>query len=580
MFMERHLLRPETSATKDWLSLATAVRTFDADVVVLVARKMPRLIEALELTFGPRAICVSDQAIPFVQRELSNARVAIVDDVWNVGTTMKEAKKRVEAAGAKAIGLFAVAAKNAPAALREGVHLTSVTSLTAEDYYDLVEFAPRLLRLVSKPYDADFPIVQCILRAPFSCWSDCWAWLQAKYGERAHSTSDESQLVAGLGRATIDISAKSGWTLKARLYFDFNAQRCNVIPMALAPHLPLANDYPTGSLSSTLFAAFERLLPAESSRDESDVREGLARAQTFCDSVLHTGLIVDAVEGLLQRANVAPFSNNDVFMQFGPAAAAACLECFAREHAPTSSTDLDRFAQGRHAAAPDHANCSLIDEGSIADQAARLLKDGHSTLAFEALFRRLGEVVGADDPAAYSLVWPYSKEQIDNNPYLRLRLGFTYRDLVRFFRQHWNDQHGSARPLDLVVSDLLDCFIDYGAVVPTMCFANNTCTRVYRKGEANPKWDEEITRLRFALKCLSKDDRDSLMQRGGRTRVSKISAILALSGEVPTALRAGSLERGTAGVLSPSVVEKAGGDLTGVMRRLGLWDSIADDPSA
>ncbi|MHC2284099.1 hypoxanthine-guanine phosphoribosyltransferase [Bradyrhizobium diazoefficiens] len=74
--------------------LVNGVRDYSPDLVVLVARKMPRLVEALNLSLGD-AVCVSDHAIPFVHPNIKGARVAIVDDIWNVGTTMLRARDRV-----------------------------------------------------------------------------------------------------------------------------------------------------------------------------------------------------------------------------------------------------------------------------------------------------------------------------------------------------------------------------------------------------------------------------------------------------------------------------------------------------
>ncbi len=149
-----------------WATLADKVREFDPDVVVLVARKMPRLMEALHLDLGSNAICVSDKAIPFVQKDLRNARVAIVDDVWNVGTTMLHARDKVLAAGPSTIRLFALSAKDMNEARRQGVNLILGGSLPEDQYKTLVGSVPRVLKLMAKPYDVDFPIIQTLLSAP------------------------------------------------------------------------------------------------------------------------------------------------------------------------------------------------------------------------------------------------------------------------------------------------------------------------------------------------------------------------------------------------------------------------------
>jgi len=153
-----------------WQALVDGVRDYSPDLVVLVARKMPRLVEALNLSLGDYAVCVSDHAIPFVHQNIKGARVAIVDDIWNVGTTMLRARDRVLLAAPREVQLFALAAKNAETALESGVNLALPRSLPAERHRILVDAVPRALRCVAKPYDVDFPIVPCTIRAPFSSW--------------------------------------------------------------------------------------------------------------------------------------------------------------------------------------------------------------------------------------------------------------------------------------------------------------------------------------------------------------------------------------------------------------------------
>jgi hypothetical protein len=114
----------------------------------------------------------------------------------------------------------------------------------------------------------------------------------------------------------------------------------------------------------------------------------------------------------------------------------------------------------------------------------------------------------------------------------------------------------------------MDSFVDQGAMVPTITLQGDICTRVYRKGEANPNWDEELARLQYAITKLGEADRQELLGHG-RTRIAKIAAIMAMSSNVPTTLVVGSLERGNVGMLRKSVVERDGGEVTGLLRRLG-----------
>jgi hypothetical protein len=554
-----------------WQSLVDAVRTYSPDIVVLVARKMPRLVEALNLTLGDDAICVSDHAIPFVHRDLTNARVAVVDDIWNIGTTMLRARDRVLLAQPKEVRLFALAAKNAGTALEAGVNLSLPRSLPAERHRVLVDAVPRALRCVAKPYDVDFPIVPCALRAPFSSWQDCWQWLSDKFGDFVHSTVDDTQVAAGVARASINLPRIGGWTIKARLYFDFKAASCNFVPMALAPSLSLANDYPPDSFSAALFEAVMKCLdggPTLAADLDAENRDGIARVNTFCDSVLISDALLEQCSGLFHKDSLVPFSLKDFGTQFGPTAQKNCEGLIEREFRPLSYSELETHLGSDRRPIPDPSEY-LIGNGSIVDRAKGYLTCGLSRLALDALIQDLARCVGADDPAAYALSKPYTSDEIRESPYLRLRIGFTYEELTALFRKHYLDLWHSLQSPELMVSDLLDVFIDHGAIVPTFTLTKDACTRVYRKGEANPRWDDEITRLLFTIKSMAEPERKELLEQG-RTRIAKINAILALSGAFETSLTAGAFERGNVGLLVNSVVEREGAELTGLMRRFGL----------
>ncbi len=193
---------------------------------------------------------------------------------------------------------------------------------------------------------------------------------------------------------------------------------------------------------------------------------------------------------------------------------------------------------------------SLLEENRLTAGASLRLQEGFPSLALDALLTDLAAAVGADDPREYSLSKPYTSAQIEKEPYLRLRLGYSYRELVEIFRHNFDDVFRilQGTSVELLVSSLMDTFIDRGAIVPTFPMYGTTCVRIYRKGEANPRWDKEIARLQFALASLKEADRKELLARG-RTRIAKINAILALSGAIPSSLSAAGFERGTVGSL-------------------------------
>lgn len=565
--------------TEDWAALSDSIKQYDADVIVLVARKMPRLVEALRLNLGDRAICVSDHAIPFMHDDLSNARVAIVDDVWNVGSTMMRAQRRVESANPRAVRLFALGARNAPAARELGAHLAIPRSLAPDQYRSIVDSVPRALSLMPKPYDVDFPIIPCLLRPGFRSWEDCWCWLKAQFGDYAHSTVDEVQLAAGYARATVNFVGDANWRVKARLYFDLRESVCNLVPMALTPNLSRTNDYPSDTLSSAMFDVLTRALEGAqmsssdinvgAHSDAGEETDGPARAKIFCDSLLITRMILESFDGLLQRETLEPFSRIDFSMQFGRSVVDSYTQLSNSTFHELTRNEFESYVCDRQVL-EGATSYSLLSEDRISGRARELLVNGFPILALDALLTDLGDAVGADQPDEYALRKPYTPDEIKLEPYLRLRLGFTYEEIVGFFRENLNELWTGSQQVELVVSSLIDLFIDRGAIVPTFTLHHNACHRVYRKGEANSRWEDEVARCLYALDALGEAERADLVDRN-RTRVAKIIAIMSFSNTIDTDLTVGALERGTVGMLKPSVVEQRGRELTGYMRRIGKW---------
>ena len=258
-------------------------------------------------------------------------------------------------------------------------------------------------------------------------------------------------------------------------------------------------------------------------------------------------------------------------MHFGPVLRDSASSSSASSFAKSAKVKFRIMsARDKNCLCLNRAGCQPTS--ALSGRLASFLREGLPALALDVLLNDLGRVVGANDPSEYSLEWPYNKEDIQKNPYLRLRLGFTFEEIVSIFRSEFSNRWLPSKAVELLVSALIDAFIDDGAMVPTFTLHGGACARVYRKGEANPRWDEEFRRLQFAVQSLPEKDRKDLMGRG-RTRIAKINAILAMSSAGDgTSLSPGALERGTVGTLTPSVVERHAGELTGLMRRLGLWD--------
>ena len=140
-------------------------------------------------------------------------------------------------------------------------------------------------------------------------------------------------------------------------------------------------------------------------------------------------------------------------------------------------------------------------------------------------------------------------------------------ELVDFLRVHVRTGLGGSTP-EATTSALIDTFVDLGAVVPTITYSDGPCLRVYRKGEASPRWDTDLSRMALALSQLKG-------QEVSRTRVSKVAAILAFSSAGNNSgLRVSAAERGTVAVMGKSVVEQSEVEITTYLLRTGLWGKL------
>lgn len=555
-----------------WSKLAAAVNRFDPDVVVLVARKMPRLLDVMPLELDNNVVYISDQAIPFAYKTLENARVAIVDDLLNIGTTLNNAVRRVEACQPASVRAFVLGARDWKDAKKSKTFTVVRGSLNDQVYESFVNLIPQILLKAPKPFDADFPILECTLAMPYSNWNECRNWLQHRFGDRVHFLSEDWQLEIGFPRAAITLDHSHGWIIKTRLYFDFNNSVCNVVPMALAPVLPLKNDYPADTPSHKAFDALVNSLKNGNCKDSN--YGALARANTFCDALMSANIVLEALDGLLVKNNPEPFSRDDFLVQFGNAATQACLLALSDANFDCSRSDLYSFLEKRNAL--DMAakkNDELIYNSSISEQAITFFQKDLPELGMQALFSNLAKVTGADDPGRYDLTVPYSREEIKKSPYLRLRIGLTYKQISKLIGQHLNLKSIGDKQIEYVVSALMDTFIDVGACVPTSMLlpGGNACVRAYRKGESNPQWDKGFSYIHYALDALGKEEKKKIIEKGERTRVSKIIGILAITGHAPKQFSIGALERGNASILANSVVEPESGESTGLMRKLGMW---------
>jgi len=562
----KHKFNSELAAlfsVENWRMLAKHICDFRPDVVVLIARKMPRLAEVLQLHFGDHVVVISDLAIPFCHRIIHGKRVAIVDDVINYGSTMNNARTMIQACGASAYRLFALAAKDHSNSMDlPDFWLVSSDHMNESKYKDFVRQVPAALQLVSKPYDMDYPLFNCIVRPPFNSGSDVYGWFHERFGNRLHVLTTEREQTHGLSRLSVDFSEWEGTYLKARFYFDFNSGECNVVPMVIPAHFSNKVTYDRTTWAGAVWATLIELLGDAPIGTSLWREEPLARAELFVHSLAFARRVLSETNEVVTLGSALPFSHEDAILVFGPEVVSIILEMNEERELQFCDLDKEYFKNlGVHCTKnPFRDNLPAEELTRIEQNGNEMIEKGDLAGAFHSIFEGLAIATGATDANHYSLSWPFSSEEIVDKPYLRLRIGFTFKDLVSFFEPRISRFLRSSLSAQGLISAFLDHYIDSGSLVPAIANYGGVFYRIYRKGENN-FWDEETNRTLYALKCLN--------EPLSLTRLAKLQAILSFTSEVSTTLVPEAFERGYVGVLPPSVVDRSGAEFGRFLLRIG-----------
>jgi hypothetical protein len=539
-----------------WIALAHRVRAFQPDVVVLIARKMPRLLELLDLEFGPTALVLSDMAIPFSHAFIRGRRVAVVDDLVNVGSTLRHAADCIHACDASEVRFFALG-KRAHSLVDERVECLNDEPLSPAHYAELAAGVPDGLRRLNKPYDLEFPIIPCRLLPPLRSSAQLMSILRDSPRTAAVHDVTPRPAIAGLTRITADLHSDQPGNFKVRLYINTNTQCCNLVPFAIPTDLdaPLPELSPLSqSILTHLTYALSTAPPAASLWDA----EPRCRARMFVRSL---ELGTDFLESMGRWLVIddSPFSMPDALLLFGPSCAR-----LADADAATSS-ESPACQSRRQDSNDDSPFWTNIIENPQTALLKKIVESADCSLDVLGLitkaFNILADITGASDPAAYVLNWPYTKAEVSNRPYLRLRIGPTLSDLVRLVQQAAATANGSIVSVRNAVSAALDYLIDCGAVVPTFALHDGRLFRVYRRGE-NPFRDAAMDRLVFAWRATR--------QPLPLTRVAKICATLAFSSRLQEVAFPRAVERGTVAAMPNTCLDTDEAELTHYARDIGL----------
>lgn len=534
------------------MRLATRISEYAPSVVVLVARKAPRIREVLGLELSPHALVISDLAVPFCRQYMEGARVAVVDDVVNVGSTVRTAVRTAESLGAAEVRAFAISRLSRDQPL-EGLDVEYVTPETL-DPAGLAAFArrvPEALQALAKPYDLDFPLLRCRLRPPYASFEDLRAALEWREGEsRVFDLSTPAGRNHGVHRLALDPPEGHERHSKVRIYLDERTGECVVMPIVVTGQL--STEEPTW-LGGWPRGVWEQLAPLAPEGDGGD--EARARIRLFVDSLQYGLEFLRRRRDLFLAEPGLPFAVEDAEMIFGPAV---------RRAVPSREANGGAWDSGPSGASPFLA--AAHRHGLPDAVRSRLLGAPEPLSVFAACFEALADMVGAVEPSDFAMSDLADTDTVKSNPYLRLRIGPTIPDLTELVHEIC----GSPGPLEETrcqVTRMLDRFIDAGAVVPTIArYAiqdgaqpRHGVFRIYRKGEP-PSRDPTVQRVVYAWAASS-----AVMSR---TRASKMLSILELERQGSTGLEIRADARGTTACLPRSILGESI-EIAGYLRDTG-----------
>jgi hypothetical protein len=143
--------------------LATRVARADADLIVAISRKGPRLLALIdqhsELPSIPWDRCVTEKALPYYQdHELQQRAALLMDDTIIFGSTFAGVGQDLEHLGARVDGVVLSISTEADESVRQSV--SSPLVIRPKEIAELIDLEVQAFGLLGLPYDVDHPIIE------------------------------------------------------------------------------------------------------------------------------------------------------------------------------------------------------------------------------------------------------------------------------------------------------------------------------------------------------------------------------------------------------------------------------------
>lgn len=475
---------------KNWEDLNEMLSSYEPHVVILISRRMPRFYQLMKdiLTFGDAEV-FSDFAIPYIYPNLEGKRIAIVDDSVNVGTTLESVCRRLIAARPSVAKCFTVFKKNPELSRLAGIELEHV-ELVHDDNNSYSKSSLNLVRSLfyqNRPFEIEFPVLKLEFEDGIAP-SDIFTRLIGNNSWEVKDVTPFESRGYGLYRFSIDTKAESTQNCKFRLYLDEYEKFIYFVPIVSHEKYLAFNvtHHKLPDYIKNLFLKTEQI----DEKYESFFSETLFRLRMFIASMIFGFPLIRELESILSPTRCY-IEKEDITLLFG-AEVSDLLTRFYSEY--SDSMEICKLIHDLEEQADTPFYESLKKSPEIfsmlteqdSESGQRTMPDSYGRKLVD-FFNRLGKLTDESDQACLPDLPDYrpSKQDLEANKYLRLRIGPTFSELMEIMRKYWHQSPATKKisTLHTLLSRLLDHHIDQGYIVPVL---NLYGQRVFRKGEAAP----------------------------------------------------------------------------------------------
>lgn len=504
-----------------WNLLKNAILKYDPHVVILLARRSPRFFELFDWEKDFQGIeVISDFAVPFIADKITpDTKVAIIDDSLNHGTTLLNLCNKItplsknihvfvyglatpikdepKVNGIKFSNIYQIIDANTKKETKDNslfyskessfslsyiMPLSKSDSTNHDNGYESFSYTiPSVITLLSKPYEVEFPVFYASYKDSDYDASLIYSCLRDQLQEKAniHDVSSLDRVNLGLFRISIDLieGVQDTANYKLRLFLDDYAKTVAIVPMATGFQAPKAQqcfdikaiykDYK--EKLDTYYFSLEKEKTVDDLFYKLLRTDTQARFNQFASS-FEFGLCTMSILKEFFDLTKLSLSNYDTGMLFG--------KDFANKIQQIPFTVNKDFAIQSQESVSEAENVNTYFNESLTTNSSQ-----KECMTRDDIFIEFFNKINSDKSTNVIKANP-------SYPYLRLRQGPSFREMLNLFKEGWNKRlHAkyTSEECRSYLSRILDDAIDAGSLVPTF---NLDGERIYRSGEA-PQYNKK-----------------------------------------------------------------------------------------